>query len=66
MSTFCNTLWSEGQQILDAGSWMLDETLAQTWITSLIAYGQREAPGGERNAFVFYLSSIQHRGASSV
>ena len=66
MSSSCNTLWCEGKQILDAGSWMLDETLAQTWIASLIARGQLEAPRRARNVFVFYLSSTQHRGATSV
>jgi len=45
MSSFCNTLWCEGKQILVAGSWMLDET---------------------RNAFVFYLSSIEHPASWSL
>ncbi len=29
MSSFCNRLWCDGKQILDAGSWILDEILAQ-------------------------------------
>jgi hypothetical protein len=29
MSSFCNRLWCDGKQILDAGSWILDETRVQ-------------------------------------
>ena len=56
----------ECKQILDAGSWMLDETLAQTWIASLIARGQRGAPGRARNAFFVYpASSIEYPASST-
>ena len=36
----------KGKQILDAGSWMLDETPAQTGIYQLLAYSEHERPGG--------------------
>ena len=64
MSSFCNTLWCKSKQILDAGSLILDETLAQTGIIGLVDQFKRVVRGRARNGFVCYLSSIEHPATS--
>ncbi|MCK4486931.1 MAG: hypothetical protein KAU38_09240 [Desulfobacterales bacterium] len=47
--------------MLDAGSWILDETLAQTWIIGLIGYDKPKRQSGQDMFFLFYpASSIEH------
>ena len=58
MSGFVIHSDAKDKQILDAGSWMLVKTLAQIWIASLIAHGERKAPGRARNSFFYPASSI--------